>query len=86
MVADMKEKYGQFIPTGWLGDIRKKTGKAYPFSQSLKKFTADRNKEIFSATQDKVAGAWKKNRKKRKNRQQKLRKLTKKTAAHKLFL
>ena len=60
MVADMKEKYGQFISDSLLGDIRKRPVRLYPFSQSLKKFTETGSRKYFLATQDKITEAWKK--------------------------
>ncbi|TCD04461.1 hypothetical protein EZ449_17650 [Pedobacter frigidisoli] len=59
MVANMKEKYGQFISDSLLGDIRKRPVRLYPFSQSLKKFTRENTKKYFLSTQEKLAEKWK---------------------------
>lgn len=59
MVADMKEKYGQFISDSLLGDIRKRPVRLYPFSQSLKKFTGENTKKYFLLTQEKLVKKWK---------------------------
>jgi len=59
MVADMKEKYGQFISDSLFGDIRKRPLRLYPFSQSLKKFTRENTKKYFRSTQEKIAEKWK---------------------------
>ena len=59
MVADMKEKYGQFISDSLLGDIRKRPLRLYPFSQSLKKFTGENTKKYFLSIQKKIAEKWK---------------------------
>ncbi|WP_231729769.1 hypothetical protein [Pedobacter sp. Leaf176] len=58
MVADMKEKYGQFISDSLLGDIRRRPIRLYPFSQSLKKFTGENTKKYFRSTQEKLAEKW----------------------------
>ncbi|MFW0716614.1 hypothetical protein [Pedobacter sp. N23S346] len=58
MVADMKEKFGQFLSDSLLGDIRKRPIRIYPFSKSLKKYTTKNTKEYFLATQDNVADKW----------------------------
>ncbi|RZK34310.1 MAG: hypothetical protein EOO90_30990, partial [Pedobacter sp.] len=58
MVADMKEKYGQFISDSLLSDIRKRPLRLYPFSQSLKKFTGENTKKYFLSTQEKLAQNW----------------------------
>lgn len=59
MVADMKEKYGQFISDSLLGDIRKRPVRPYPFSKSLKKYTRENTRQYFLSTQNKLAGKWK---------------------------
>ncbi|GGI24785.1 hypothetical protein [Pedobacter mendelii] len=59
MVADMREKYGQFISDSLLGDIRKRPFRLYPFSQSLKKFTGKNTKKYFLSTQEKLVEKWK---------------------------
>lgn len=59
MVADMKEKYGQFISDSLLADIRKRPIRLYPFSQSLKKFTRENTKKYFLSTQEKLNKNWK---------------------------
>ncbi len=59
MVADMKEKYGQFFSDSLLGDIRKRPIRLYPFSQSLKKFTGKNTRKYFLSTQEKLAQNWK---------------------------
>lgn len=60
MVADMKEKFGQFISDSLLGDIRKRPFRIYPFSKSLKKYTGKNTKTYFLSTQNNVAEKWKK--------------------------
>jgi len=59
MVADIKEKYGQFISDSLLGDIRKRPLRLYPFSQSLKKYTGKNTKKYFLSTQEKLEENWK---------------------------
>ncbi|MET0573177.1 MAG: hypothetical protein ABWZ79_17265 [Pedobacter agri] len=59
MVADMKEKYGQFISDSLLGDIRRRPLRLYPFSQSLKKITGKNTKKYFLSTQEKLVQKWK---------------------------
>ncbi|MFC3562477.1 TolB-like translocation protein [Pedobacter jamesrossensis] len=58
MVADMKEKFGQFISDSLLGDIRKRPVRLYPFSQSLKKYTGKNTKDYFLSTQEKLTKNW----------------------------
>ncbi|MFD2288371.1 hypothetical protein GJU39_03730 [Pedobacter petrophilus] len=59
MVADMREKFGQFISDSLLGDIRKRPIRIYPFSKSLKKYTGKNTRKYFLSTQDNVAEKWK---------------------------
>jgi hypothetical protein len=59
MVADMKEKFGQFISDSLLGDIRKRPVRLYPFAQSLKKFTGKNTRNYFLSTQEKLIQNWK---------------------------
>ncbi|MDY0906855.1 hypothetical protein [Pedobacter sp. CFBP9032] len=59
MVADMKEKFGQFISDSLLGDIRKRPFRIYPFSKSLKKYTGKNTRTYFLSTQNNVAEKWK---------------------------
>ena len=59
MVADLKEKFGQFISDSLLEDIRKRPLRIYPLSKSLKKYTGKNTKEHFLSTQDNVAEKWK---------------------------
>ncbi|MNX33721.1 translocation protein TolB [compost metagenome] len=59
MVANLKEKYGQFISDSLLSDIRKRPLRPYPFSNSLKKFTATNTRKYFLSVQDQVAEKWK---------------------------
>jgi len=59
MVADLKEKFGQFISDSLLEDIRKGPLRIYPFSKSLKKYTGKNTKEHFLSTQNNVAEKWK---------------------------
>lgn len=59
MVANMKEKYGQFISDSLLGDIRKRPLRPYPFSNSLKKYTGANTRKYFQSVQDEVAEKWK---------------------------
>ncbi|WP_316736558.1 hypothetical protein [Pedobacter aquatilis] len=59
MVADMKEKYGQFISDSILSDIKKRPLRLYPFSQSLKKITGKNTRNYYLSTQEKLAEKWK---------------------------
>lgn len=58
MVADMKERFGQFISDSLFGDIRKRPLRFYPFSQSLKKFTGENTRNYFLSTQEKISQKW----------------------------
>ncbi|WP_421942897.1 TolB family protein [Pedobacter sp.] len=59
MVADMKEKYGQFISDSILSDIKRRPLRLYPFSQSLKKITGKNTKTYYLSTQEKLEEKWK---------------------------
>ncbi|WP_316830040.1 hypothetical protein [Pedobacter aquatilis] len=59
MVANMREKYGQFISDSLLNDIKKRPIRLYPFSQSLKKITGENSKKYFLSTQEKLIQEWK---------------------------
>ncbi|MGO4877095.1 TolB family protein [Pedobacter psychrotolerans] len=58
MVADMKEKFGQFISDSLLSDIRRRPIRLYPFSKSLKKYTGKNTKKYFEDTQEKLEKKW----------------------------
>jgi len=78
MVADLREKYGQFISDSLLGDIRKRPLRLYPFSQSLKKFTGKNTKRYFLSTQEKLIQNWKSQ--KEKNETENYESVNKKTS------
>jgi len=58
MVADMKEKFGQFISDSLLADIRRRPIRLYPFSKSLKKYTGKNTRKYFEDTQEKLEKKW----------------------------
>ncbi|MDN3585216.1 hypothetical protein QWY86_00950 [Pedobacter aquatilis] len=58
MVADMKEKFGNFVSDSLLSNIRRRPLRLYPFSQSLKKITGKNTKKYFLSTQEKLVDKW----------------------------